>query len=893
MFMRLQNTVSVLLIYFISLIALPANAQNSDFVKDGYYRLLTYLQYTQGTKAMYAAKEQGGWKSLDEDDCTFLWRFDYDAETHAYKVYNAGTEGRFGIVERSQTVKMSARFDSVETELNVYYEGLSNDGHTVITLRRANQSGSHEFIHQNSHQDGKGSGGTLVGWTEGASASQWVLYPVSDDEAEALIEAYRPIREQEALDEAYLALAAALGNLQIARAANAETAPDTLLTEAKSLYDEVRVANRTKSYTIDEVYAKIAEIEDLISRLNSSMEESAMESDDSLGYTRFYHLTDGSTIAIPRKYILQRKADSKKISITLPDTSIIIPKVHLVREANSYQDQLPVFESFKFNDKFNDQLFDDAVGSIDNKKNLITASATVVGKRLVPSFKVADGVSVYVNDRLQKSKKNSCRFDRDVKYKLCSGHDFIYKARRDSSGYAFVPYGRIYTVHVDFPTDNPTTSYGLPVININTYDGLPITSKTEYKYASFHLDGAGIWDDIDVDTMQIRGRGNSTWGHSKKPYRLKFPEKIHPLGLKGGKGWVLLSNPQGGSMLTNAVAMKMADMVGSAGCNHIRPVEVYLNDEYIGSYNFTEKIGFANNNVDIDDETYAVMLELDVNYDEPWKFRDNSYNLPVNVKHFGTDDEPENSDLALDDIKSAFNEFTATVALGDGSYVDYVDVDKLVKAQFVADFTLNTELNHPKSTYLYNENIIADSLWVFGPVWDFDWGFGYMQTHTYFLSQTERPLLQDSGPFFPAIWLGSEVVKEAYYKLWTDFIMKGGVTALAEYVDDYYGYVSKSFSHNHTKWGDGNAYAEQTKHAKEWIQKRAAYIYGSIDSYDIKQETETDTVPPLPDDIRPASIDLASHQGIYTLQGTKIHTSDLNTLPSGIYIINGRKRYIK
>ncbi|MCQ2095785.1 MAG: CotH kinase family protein [Bacteroidaceae bacterium] len=893
--MRIHNASSVILAIIFSFYLFPIEAQVPYPLRNGYYRLLTFLQYTEGTKAMYASKDYGGWKTFDEDDCTFVWRFDYDVNTGAYKVYNAGTESRFGKVEKSQDVKMSARFDSVETELNVFYEGLDGMGNAVVTLRRADQSGDYEFIHQNSHHNGSGSGGTLVGWDEKATASQWVLHSVTEEEATSLIEAYKPIRDNEMLLEAYSALSASLGTLQIARSEYAETASADVLDEAKALYDEVKMASRNKSYTLQEVYDKINEIEDVISRLRIPRDEyGIMEEDDSLGYTRFYHLTDGSMMAIPRKYIVRRKIDSKNIYLTLPDTSIVIPKVHLVKETNEYHGQLPVFESFKFNNKFNDQLFEDVQGEIDNESNTVTLKATVIGKRLVPSFKVADGVTVYANDRPQKSKKSSSRFDRDKTYKVCRNTDFIYKARRDSTGYAFVPFGRNYTVHVDFPTDHPDAEYGLPIVYINTFDGLPITSKTEYKYASFHLDGAGIWDDIQVDSMQIRGRGNSTWGHSKKPYRLKFAEKIHPMGLKGGKGWVLLANPQSGSMLTNAIAMKMADMVGTAGCNHIMPVEVYLNGDYVGSYNFTEKIGFANNNVNLEDETCAVMLELDTNYDEDWKFHDKSYNLPVNVKHFGADDDPDSPFITLNDIKDAFNEFTEVVALGDGSYVDYVDVDKLVKAQFVADFTLNTELNHPKSTYLYNADIFSDSLWVFGPVWDFDWGFGYMQSSTYFQTHTEKPLLQDSGPFFPAVWLGSDVVKKAYYKLWTDFIDNGGLIALTEYVDDYYQYVSKSFLHNQARWGDGGGYAIQVERAKEWLRDRAAYIYGSIEPYDLDEEEEEHGVTPsLPDAVAPVTIDLARRAGIYTLQGTRMSAGSASELPSGIYIINGKKQYVK
>ena len=56
-------------------------------------------------------------------------------------------------------------------------------------------------------------------------------------------------------------------------------------------------------------------------------------------------------------------------------------------------------------------------------------------------------------------------------------------------------------------------------------------------------------------------------------------------------------------MMTNAIGMKVAQLAGVAGANHIVPVNLYINGEYRGSYNFTEKIGFHNNSIDLDDET--------------------------------------------------------------------------------------------------------------------------------------------------------------------------------------------------------------------------------------------------------------------------------------------------
>ena len=52
---------------------------------------------------------------------------------------------------------------------------------------------------------------------------------------------------------------------------------------------------------------------------------------------------------------------------------------------------------------------------------------------------------------------------------------------------------------------------GLPVVYLNTRDGVQIRSKTEWVQASMRIDQ-------DQYSCSVRGRGNTTWEWPKKPY---------------------------------------------------------------------------------------------------------------------------------------------------------------------------------------------------------------------------------------------------------------------------------------------------------------------------------------------------------------------------------------
>ncbi len=493
-------------------------------------------------------------------------------------------------------------------------------------------------------------------------------------------------------------------------------------------------------------------------------------------------------------------------------------------------DDFPTFESFKFNNKFNDQLFTDANGVMEG--DTVSVTITAIGKRLTPSFKVTgENVNVYAGGELQESKVSRLRFDKDVYYVVAWEGSTI----MDASG-AMVPYGRCVRVHVDWLTDRAE----VPTIYINTDDGESITSKEYYKDATITIDGHGIFPSMDETAVQIKGRGNSSWGWPKKPYRLKFETKQKPLGMTKGKSWVLLSNCQVGSLMSNAIGMKAANLIGAAAPNHIVPVDLYINGEYRGSYNFTEKVGFSNNSVDILDETTAALLEFDTYYDEPegQKFRSNPYNLPINIK------EPVFSEgiteLTLEDISSHFNRFMSALYRGK-DISRYVDIEQLVRFMMVNELTLNYEFYHPKSTFCYHENFLEDTCkYVFGPVWDLDWCFGYERNRSYFTSEatsnywTDMPSME-AVSFIQDLRFKYEPLNEEYRKQWEAF-MENGLQELLEYCQDYYDFAHNSFDANKERtmlydyhsYYDKTDYALQAQQAASWLETRAKQIYNDI-----------------------------------------------------------------
>ena len=445
-----------------------------------------------------------------------------------------------------------------------------------------------------------------------------------------------------------------------------------------------------------------------------------------LGYANSYiTLNDGRLHVFPDDCVSSMITDDRQVTITATDGSIFS---YLLTDIQSIDDQptknLPTITSYKYYSKDNYQLISNATGAIAG--NQISASAIGIGKWLTPTFTLSDqNAIVYVDGAEHKSAKSRISFARDRVYTVGYAGDLILSMSDDGSC-QMQPYGRQYTVHVNFPTDTATR---VPRIDINTVDGVPISSKKYYLDAEIIIDGAGIFPSM-TDSVKVKGRGNTTWSsnpNSKNPYRLKFAEKVKPLGLAKGKSWVLLANKRAGSMLTNAIGMKAASLLGTVACNHIIPVDLYVNGTYKGSYNLTEKVGFSSNSVDIDDEAAAALLEFDNHYDEEegQKFWSSTYSVPVNIKEPDFNDSTTTTLLTLSIIKDRVNSFIKAIIKRE-NMLDHVDVKSAVSYLMLNDYILNYEILQPKSAFCYNENILDDSSkFISGPVWDLDWAFGY------------------------------------------------------------------------------------------------------------------------------------------------------------------------
>lgn len=145
----------------------------------------------------------------------------------------------------------------------------------------------------------------------------------------------------------------------------------------------------------------------------------------------------------------------------------------------------------------------------------------------------------------------------------------------------------------------------LPVIYIDTENHAPIVGKEDQDTlpAKMKVQGNDRYNSVSTTLydggISIRGRGNSTWGWPKKPYKVKLDDKTDMFGFGSSKHWVLLANYIDHSFMRNQLTNELSGDLGMGFYAESADVVLILNGSYDGLYSFGEQIRVDKERVDI------------------------------------------------------------------------------------------------------------------------------------------------------------------------------------------------------------------------------------------------------------------------------------------------------
>lgn len=350
-------------------------------------------------------------------------------------------------------------------------------------------------------------------------------------------------------------------------------------------------------------------------------------------------------------------------------------------------------------------------------------------------------------------------------------------------------------------TVNLVNFTGLPIINIHTDDRGPVTSKEDWKSAKITINGVGRFDDLAESVVNIRGRGNTTWGWPKKPYALKFESKTEVLGMPKHKRWVLLANAMDKTMLRNRMALRISEQTSLAWTPRNEYAELFLNGRHLGTYLVTEQIKVDKNRVNItemspsDNEGEALtggyLFELDFHFDNEKQWR-TPRNMPFAIK------SPDEDELTAEQFAWAQEYIKNLEALihskefldPETGYMNYVDRQSFVDYWIIYEVCLNHEIGNPGSVYMHKDR---GGLLTAGPIWDFDWG-----TFSYNVSTWADGKLYLQGTLWYGRMFGDPEFKALAKERWADIYPR--LRSLVEFFDQEADYLKWAAVKNFALW---------------------------------------------------------------------------------------------
>ncbi len=314
-----------------------------------------------------------------------------------------------------------------------------------------------------------------------------------------------------------------------------------------------------------------------------------------------------------------------------------------------------------------------------------------------------------------------------------------------------------------------TLNTGLPSMAVTATDLADIDSKDVYTTASFYLGGG---DKKTCSYAQetpilvpggIKGRGNSSWLlDAKKSYTIKLDKKSEMLDMPKSKNWAIVANYEDKTLLRNYVAAWLAEEAGVTYVMELRPVDMWINGEYWGTYNLTEKIEIEKERVnitDVDDtivqapDELGYLIEFDAHVMEAnaggeldkvepldpnrwqeygWTKTGEIYYNPDTDEYFfavpnlgkwatikkpSTKNVVDNPERLLYIYNKVMELDSALKARDEQRINALLDVDSFVRWYIVEELMDNTDNSFHSSVYM---SLDVDGKFVMGPVWDFD-----------------------------------------------------------------------------------------------------------------------------------------------------------------------------
>lgn len=333
---------------------------------------------------------------------------------------------------------------------------------------------------------------------------------------------------------------------------------------------------------------------------------------------------------------------------------------------------------------------------------------------------------------------------------------------------------------------------------------------------------------VTYENVEIRGRGNYTWGLAKKPYQIKFSEKTDLFNFGAARKWVLLANYTDPTHLRNNTAFYISNLLSEEYPLQGNYIELYIDNQYRGLYFLTEKIEINRSRVGLDDP-FGIIVELDNLYGkEDECHRDIKRDCLVLKDSVN----PDNKDASMQQFIDDFNALKIAISHKDWIKIEnLIDTKSFAKYYLLNEFAVNPDA-YSTSFYMYKNGGKIHA----GPGWDFDVALSNREwasdgvNQEVFLSPFETMVLKNylGNADAPFVNLTSTLfydlmdipefearVKEIYQET-----LSGKKDGLLSYIRNQADYIRDAAIRDQERWKLKTNFDEEVDYLIDWVGKR-------------------------------------------------------------------------
>lgn len=441
----------------------------------------------------------------------------------------------------------------------------------------------------------------------------------------------------------------------------------------------------------------------------------------------------------------------------------------------------------------------------------------------------------------------------------------------------------------------------------------------------------------------IRGRGNYSWSNGnmkKKPYRIKFAEKVEmPRGDKAKK-WTLIPGYGDKTLMRIPLSFEVSRRFGMEYTPYCMPVEVMLNGEYKGVYQLCDQLEVGKHRVNIDEMTAEDIDDVNITggyfyeYDAngtrtswtDWQNKTEQERLSLDLGFTSaksnrvtikSPDEDVMQEVQFNYLKNYIGTVENAIWAKKSNLGEYLDIESFVKFFLISEFVANTD----EFWEMYQYKKRGDTKIYSGPVWDLDLTFDNDNRTTEYLNNPEATgwLYQSGGSVtgnlktYVNYVLNNNDVKQQMQEQWANVRASGLMSeeSLIDEVDQMKDSLELAQDLNFRRWNILNtqihqnyqalgSWTEEIKTIENYIPQRLEWFDRTLsltpDQYDLNvssAEWATIYLPmafQVPEDLNvyiPTNVNENSLLELEAVESTEANRPYLVHAPEGVYTLEG------